>query len=200
MTNDGAGATSDVVAGQPVVSFATVPECEAWFGKHHRDHRGFWLKIGKAGGPTTVTYAEALEIALCHGWIDGQKRGLDESFWLQRFTPRGPRSKWSQINRDKAEALIASGAMQPAGLHEIERARADGRWDAAYAGQKSATVPDDLAAALQADPAAAAFFATLSSVNRYAILYRVHDAKRPETRARRIETFVAMCHNHETIH
>jgi len=190
----------DDVAGQPVISFATVPDCEAWFAENHRDHRGFWLKIGKAGGPTTVTYAEALEIALCHGWIDGQKRGLDEAFWLQRFTPRGPRSKWSQINRDKVEALIAAGAMRPAGLREVDRARADGRWDAAYAGQKSATVPDDLAAALDADPEAAAFFATLSSVNRYAILYRVQDAKRPETRARRIEKFVAMCRNHETVH
>jgi uncharacterized protein YdeI (YjbR/CyaY-like superfamily) len=200
MTNRDADATGNNVAGQPVISFATVPECEAWFAENHRDHRGFWLQIGKAGGPTTVTYAEALEIALCHGWIDGQKRGLDESFWLQRLTPRGPRSKWSQINRDKAEALIAAGAMQPAGLHEVERARADGRWDAAYAGQKSATVPDDLAAALDADPEAAAFFARLSSVNRYAILYRVQDAKRPETRARRVEKFVAMCHNHETVH
>ena len=103
--------TDDDVDGQPVISFAAVPECEAWFAENHRDHRGFWLKIGKASGPTTVTYAEALEIALCHGWIDGQKRGLDEAFWLQRFTPRGPRSKWSQINRDKAEALIAAGAM-----------------------------------------------------------------------------------------
>jgi uncharacterized protein YdeI (YjbR/CyaY-like superfamily) len=197
--DDGA-MTDDDVAGQPVISFATVPECEAWFASNHRDHRGFWLKIGKADGPTTVTHAQALEIALCHGWIDGQKRGFDDSFWLQRFTPRGPRSKWSQINRDKADALIAAGTMRPAGLREVERARADGRWDAAYAGQKSATVPEDLAAALDADPEAAAFFATLSGANRYAILYRVQDAKRPDTRARRIEKFVAMCHNHETVH
>jgi uncharacterized protein YdeI (YjbR/CyaY-like superfamily) len=193
MTDSDAGA-------QPVIVFSTVPECEAWFAANHADHRGFWLKIGKAGGPSTVSYAEALEIALCFGWIDGQKKGFDGAYWLQRFTPRGTRSKWSQINRDKAEALVASGAMRAAGLREIQRARADGRWDAAYAGQKSATVPDDLATALSADPEAASFFATLSSVNRYAILYRIQDATRPETRARRIEKFVAMCHEHKTIH
>src|SRR5215475_6195950 len=188
------------VGGQPVIGFATVAECESWFERHHADHRGFWLKIGKAGGPRSVTYAEALQIALCFGWIDGQKRGLDDQHWLQRFTPRGSRGKWSQINRDKAESLIASGAMRPAGLREVERARADGRWAAAYESQGNATVPADLAEALAADPEAAAFFATLSSVNRYAILYRVHDAKRPETRARRIETFVAMCREHKTLH
>jgi uncharacterized protein YdeI (YjbR/CyaY-like superfamily) len=186
-------------AGLPVISFATVPECRAWFAENHGQRRGIWLKIAKAGGARTVSYAEALEVALCFGWIDGQKKAWDERYWLQRFTPRGPRSKWSQINREKAEDLIAAGAMHEAGMAEVERARADGRWDAAYASAKSATVPDDLAAALAADPEAAAFFATLSGVNRYAILYRIHDAKRPETRARRIEKFVAMCHNHETV-
>lgn len=188
------------LAGLPVVSFTTVPDCEAWFAEHAADQRGIWLKIGRAGAPTTVTYAEALDVALCHGWIDGQKRGYDDSHWLQRFTPRGPRSKWSQVNRDKAEALTTAGRMQPAGQAQVDAAKADGRWAAAYAGQRTATVPDDLAAALDADPEAKAFFETLSGANRYAILYRVDDAKKPETRAARIEKFVAMCHDHETIH
>lgn len=188
------------VAGQPVISFAAVSECEAWFAEHHADHRGFWLKIGKIGAAQTVTYAEALDVALCHGWIDGQKRGYDERYWLQRFTPRGPRSRWSQINRDKAEALIGAGRMRPAGQAQVDAAKADGRWAQAYAGQRSATVPDDLAAALAADPEAEAFFQTLTGANRYAILYRVGEAKRPETRAARIATFVTMCHRHETVH
>ncbi len=193
-------ATPQELAGQPVLSFATLPDCEAWFAEHHADHRGFWLKIGKVGAAQTVNYAEALEVALIYGWIDGQKRGYSETFWLQRFTPRGPRSKWSQINRDKAEALITAGRMRPAGQAQVDAAKSDGRWAAAYAGQKSATVPGDLAAALAADPKAKAFFETLTGANRYAILYRVHDAKKPETRAARIATFVQMCHNHETVH
>jgi uncharacterized protein YdeI (YjbR/CyaY-like superfamily) len=189
------------VDGQPVIAFATVAECEEWYERHHADHEGFWLKIakGKHAGDT-IGYAEGLDVALCFGWIDGQKKPLDDAHWLQRFTRRRARSKWSQINRDKATALIARGAMRHAGLAEVERARADGRWDAAYSGSRSATVPDDLAAALSADPAAEAFFATLSAANRYAILYRVHDAKRPETRAARIAKFVEMCRNQETIH
>ena len=145
-------ATPQELAGQPVLSFATLPDCEAWFAEHHADHRGFWLKIGKVGAAQTVNYAEALEVALIYGWIDGQKRGYSETFWLQRFTPRGPRSKWSQINRDKAEALIKAGRMRPAGQAQVDAAKSDGRWAAAYAGQKSATVPGDLAAALAADP------------------------------------------------
>jgi uncharacterized protein YdeI (YjbR/CyaY-like superfamily) len=192
--------TSEEPAGQPVISFETVPECEAWFAEHHGDQRGFWLKIGKAGAAQTVSYAEALDIALCHGWIDGQKRGYDDRYWLQRFTPRGPRSKWSQINRDKAEALVEAGRMHPAGQAQVDAAKADGRWAAAYVGQKSATVPDDLAAALAADPQAMAFFESLTGANRYAILYRVQDAKKPQTRAARIAKFVEMCHRHETIH
>jgi len=196
-----AGMTDSDVAGQPVIAFASVAECEEWFERNHGEHAGFWLKIGKTGGPArTVTYAEALQVALCFGWIDGQKRSLDDAHWLQRFTPRGSRSRWSKINRDKAESLIASGAMRPAGLREVERARADGRWAAAYSSPKVAEVPDDLAAALAADPEAEAFFGTLSGANRYAILYRVQDAKRPDTRATRIAKFVAMCHDHETVH
>jgi uncharacterized protein YdeI (YjbR/CyaY-like superfamily) len=188
------------LAGQPVVSFATVAECEAWFAEHHAEHSGVWVKIGKVGAVQTVPYSEALDIALCHGWIDGQKRGYDETHWLQRFTSRRPHSKWSQTNRDKAEALIEAGRMRPAGKAQVDAAKADGRWEAAYAGQKSATVPDDLADALAADPQAKAFFETLSGANRYAILYRVHDAKKPQTRAARIAKFVKMCHDHETIH
>ncbi len=185
----------------PIIAFSTVAECTDWFAAHHADHGGFLLKIGKgASAPTTVSYAQGLDVALCFGWIDGQKWSLDDDYWLQRFTRRGPRSKWSKINCGKAAALIRLGEMRPAGLAEVERAKADGRWEAAYPAQSSATVPDDLAAALDADPTAKAFFATLTSVNRYAILYRVHEAKKPETRARRIEKFVAMCHVHETVH
>jgi uncharacterized protein YdeI (YjbR/CyaY-like superfamily) len=194
------GEEPEELAGQSVLSFATVPDCEAWFCEHDAGHSGFWLKIGRMGAAKTVNYFEALDVALCHGWIDGQKRGYDDTYWLQRFTPRSPRSKWSQINRDKAEALIKAGRMHPAGQAQIDAAKADGRWAAAYAGQKSATVPDDLAAALAADPQANAFFETLSGSNRFAILYRVHDAKKPETRAARIAKFVEMCHNHETVH
>lgn len=188
------------LAGKPVISFATVPECEAWFAEHSVDHGGFWLKIGKMGAATTVNYAEALEVALCYGWIDGQKRGHDDAYWLQRFTPRGPRSRWSQINRGKAEALIKAGRMRPAGQAQVDAAKSDGRWAAAYAGQKSASVPDDLADALAADPEAQAFFETLTGANRYAILYRINDAKKLQTRAARIAKFVEMCHNRETIH
>ncbi|GGM90014.1 hypothetical protein GCM10009721_14220 [Terrabacter tumescens] len=188
------------VAGQPVISFASVSDCEAWFSEHHADHRGIWLKIGRKGVAQTVTYPEALDVALCHGWIDGQKRGCDETHWLQRFTPRGPRSTWSRINRDKVEALTEAGRMRPAGQAQVDAAKADGRWAAAYAGQRSATVPDDLAVALAADPQAQAFFETLSGANRFAVLYRVQEAKKPETRAARIAKYVEMCHDHETLH
>jgi uncharacterized protein YdeI (YjbR/CyaY-like superfamily) len=160
-----------------------------------------WLAcVKKDAGVPGVTYAEALDVALCHGWIDGQKRKGDERHFLQRFTRRGPRSRWSKINRTRAEALIADGAMLPAGLAEVERARADGRWEAAYDSHRTATVPPDLEAALAAEPAAAAFFAQLDSANRYAVLYRVQEAKRPETRARRIAKYVAMLAAGEKIH
>ena len=192
--------THEELAGLPVISFTTARDFEAWLAEHHTDHRGVWLKIAKVGAPQTVSYAEALEIALCHGWIDGQKRAHDASHWLQRFTPRGPRSRWSQINRDKAEALIRAGRMRPAGQAQVDAAKADGRWAAAYAGQRIATVPDDLAAALAADPRAKAFFETLKGADRFAILFRVHDAKKPETRAARIAKFVEMCHHHQTVH
>ena len=161
----------------PVVSFVTVDECVAWFEQNHEAATGFLCKIGKGDAAAeTVGYQDVLTVALCFGWIDGQKRSLDDRYWLQRFTPRGPRSKWSKINRDKAEALIASGEMRPSGRRAIDAAKADGRWEAAYAGAATAVVPADLAAALAEDPAALAFFETLSGNNRYAILYRIQDA------------------------
>ncbi|MBR7827630.1 YdeI/OmpD-associated family protein [Actinospica sp. MGRD01-02] len=186
---------------EPTLIFATAQEWEDWLAAQPADSAGLWLKLAKKGCDTpSIDYATALESALCFGWIDGRKRPLDESFWLQRFTPRTPRSKWSRINRDRATALIEAGRMRPAGLREVERAREDGRWDAAYESQSSAEVPADLQAALDADPQAAAFFATLDRANRYAVLYRVNEAKRADTRAKRIEKFVAMLHAGETIH
>ncbi len=177
----------------PVIPFASQEAWEAWLEEHHATSDGLWLKIAKKGsGIDTVSYAEALDTALCYGWIDGQKGSFDDAFWLQRFTPRKARSKWSKVNRGKATRLIEEGRMRPSGLREVERARADGRWDAAYDAQSSATVPDDLRRALERNETAREFFATLNSANRYAILYQIQDAKRPETRARRIEKYVAM--------
>jgi uncharacterized protein YdeI (YjbR/CyaY-like superfamily) len=185
----------------PIVLFASPSELEAWLEESHADSDGIWLKIAKKGsGVESVSYAEALELALCFGWIDSQKRGFDERHFLQRFTPRRPRGRWSRNNRDAAEELIAAGRMRPAGLAEVEAARADGRWEAAYAGQRTAVVPDDLQRALDAHPAAREFFAGLDSANRYAIVYRLDDAKRPETRERRLRKFVAMLERGKKIH
>jgi uncharacterized protein YdeI (YjbR/CyaY-like superfamily) len=185
----------------PIIPFASQDDWAAWLDAHHDTSPGLWIKIAKAKtGIDTVTHAEALDVALCFGWIDGQRKGFDDIWFLQRFTPRRPRSVWSKINTGKATALIAEGRMQPAGLREIERAKADGRWDAAYAGQRTITVPDDLAAALKADRKAKAEFDKLDSRNRYAILYRVQAAKKAETRARRIEQFVAMLARGERIY
>jgi uncharacterized protein YdeI (YjbR/CyaY-like superfamily) len=185
----------------PTIAFASRDDWADWLTEHHDADEGVWLKLAKKGsGIASVTQAEAVEVALCFGWIDGQAKPVDDDYWLQRFTPRRPRSRWSKINRDRATALIERGEMHPAGLREVERAKADGRWDAAYASPSTATVPDDLQAALDADDEASAFFATLDSANRYAILYRVQDAKRPETRARRIEKYVAMLREHRKIH
>jgi uncharacterized protein YdeI (YjbR/CyaY-like superfamily) len=186
---------------EEIIEFPSAAALEDWLASHHAASAGFWLKLRKkTPGQDTMTYAQALDVALCYGWIDGQKAAFDDTWWLQRFTPRSKRSKWSAINRDKALALIEQGRMRPPGLAEIERAKADGRWDAAYAGARAATVPDDLAEALAANPAAAEFFKALDAGNRYAILYRVHDAKKPETRAGRIEKFVGMLARHEKIH
>jgi uncharacterized protein YdeI (YjbR/CyaY-like superfamily) len=190
-----------VARDEEITEFQSAAALEDWLARHHASSGGFWLKLKKnASGEDVLTYAQALDVALCYGWIDGQKGKLDDAYWLQRFTPRSAHSKWSKINREKAAALIEQGRMAPLGLAEVERAKADGRWEAAYAGAKSATVPEDLAKALEANPAAAEFFKTLDSQNRYSILYRVQDAKKPETRARRIEKFVDMLANHEKIH
>lgn len=174
----------------------------SWLERHHDISRGAWLVLAKKGAaaPTTLTYASALEEALCFGWIDGQLRRRDAGTYCQRFTPRQPRSVWSRSNVALVERLISQGRMQSAGLAQVERARANGRLAAAYAGAASAKVPADLAAALRSEPAAAAMFKTLSGLNRYAILYRLEMAKRPETRARRLGTFVAMLARGETIH
>ena len=185
----------------PILPFASPAAWEEWLEERHASSPGVWLKIAKkASGIETVTHAEALEAALCFGWIDGQRNRLDDEWFLQRFTPRRPRSRWSQINRDKVEQLTARGAMRPAGLREVERAKADGRWDAAYASQSKIEVPPDLQQALDDSPTAKEFFETLNGTNRYAVLYRIHDAKRPETRARRIEKFVAMLARGEKLH
>lgn len=173
-----------------------------WLRAHHGDSGGVWLVLAKKGtvDPTSLTYDQALDEALCHGWIDGTKRARDAATFMQRFTPRRARSQWSQRNIGIVDRLVGEGRMQPAGQAEVDRAKADGRWEAAYAGQARMEVPDDLAAALAAEPAAAALFEKLSSQNRYAVLYRVHSAKRADTRARRIEQFVAMLARGETIH
>lgn len=185
----------------PTLFFASPAEWEEWLEKNHALSDGIWIKIAKKdAGIESVRYPEVLESALCFGWIDARREALDEHHFLQRLTPRRPRSKWSRINRDTAERLIAQGRMRPAGLTEVERAKADGRWEAAYTGQRQSAVPDDLQRELDERPKAKAFFAQLTSQNRYAILYRLQDAKRPETRARRLAKFVAMLEAGETIH
>ena len=184
----------------PTMLFDDQRAWEAWLDAHHASP-GVWLRIAKkASGLASVTYDEALEVALCHGWIDGQKKSYDDASWLQKFTPRGPRSIWSKVNVGKAEKLIASGRMKPAGLAAVEAAKRDGRWEAAYDRQGAATVPDDLQAALDASPRAKELFATLSGQNRYAILFRVQTAKKPETRERRIRQFVEMLARGETLY
>jgi uncharacterized protein YdeI (YjbR/CyaY-like superfamily) len=176
----------------PVVTCAEIAAWADWLAEHHHSAPGVWLKLAKKGRAHSIDYQQALEQALAWGWIDGQKRALDDRWWLQKFTPRRPGSVWSKINRDKALALIAAGKMQPAGLAAVERARQDGQWERAYAGQKGAPVPPDLQAALRGDARAAAAFATLDARNRYAILYRIGAVKKAETRARRIAGFVTM--------
>ena len=187
--------------GLPILAFGSDEDFEQWLDVEHATAPGLWLKIAKkAAGIPTVSYAEAVLTALCYGWIDGQKASYDERYFLQRFTPRRSRSKWSKINRDHVERLVAAGRMRPAGMAQVELAKADGRWDDAYDSQRTATVPDDLAEALRARPQAQVAFDRLNSVNRYAILFRIHDAKRPQTRARRIASFVDMLERRETLH
>jgi uncharacterized protein YdeI (YjbR/CyaY-like superfamily) len=186
----------------PVVTVADAAAWRSWLDTHHGDQTGVWLVLAKKGitQPTSLTYDQALEEALCQGWIDGQVRRGDERTYQQRFTPRRTRSQWSSRNVGLVERLTAVGRMQRAGLAEVERAKADGRWAAAYAGQATIEVPIDLSAALRANPDAQAMFDTLSSQNRYAILYRIQNARRADTRTRRIEQFVAMLARGETVH
>ena len=187
--------------GKPVLAFASQDEWEAWLDAEHATSDGVWVKFAKKGsGVETVVYAEALEVALCYGWIDSQVMSLDERFYLQKFTPRRSRSKWSRINREKIEQLTNAGRMKPAGLEQVGLAKADGRWDAAYASPSTIEVPEDLQKALDANPKAAEFFATLSGSNRYAVLYQLEDAKKPETRARRLEKFMGMLERGEKVY
>ncbi|MEO7815456.1 MAG: YdeI/OmpD-associated family protein [Sphingomicrobium sp.] len=188
-------------AGLPVHAFADQSAWLDWLAAQPPGAAGLWLKLAKKGNSASaLTKAEAIDAALIHGWIDGQLNPYDGHWWLVRFTPRKPRSKWSAVNRKRAGELVDQGRIAAAGLAEISAAKADGRWDAAYAPASAATVPDDLALALDANPAARAFFDGLTGANRYAILYRVGDAKKPETRAARITKFVAMCAAGETVH
>jgi uncharacterized protein YdeI (YjbR/CyaY-like superfamily) len=183
-------------------SFANAEDFAAWIEARGDSPDGLWLRIPKAGsGIDGIGYAEALQVALAHGWIDGQKRkGEEPGVWLQRFTPRRARSLWSKVNCEHAERLIAEGRMTPRGLAEVERAKADGRWDAAYSSPSRAEVPDDLAAALDAIPGAREYFDSLNSANRYAVLHRIATVKKAETRARKIEDYAAMLGNHEKLH
>jgi uncharacterized protein YdeI (YjbR/CyaY-like superfamily) len=185
----------------PVIHFYSQQEWEQWLEEYHETSDGVWLQFAKKdSGIESVSYKEAVDSALCYGWIDGQARPLDGNFWLQRFTRRRSKSKWSQINCGKIAELTAQGRMKEAGLREVERAKADGRWEQAYASPRTITVPDDFQQKLDEHPRARDFFATLSSSNRYAILYRIHEAKKPETRAGRIEKFIAMLLEGRTIH
>ncbi len=181
----------------PVILFETPGDWAAWL-EQQSNAKGLWLRLAKKGsGITSITYSEALDVALCHGWIDGQKKSYDESSWLQKFTPRGAKSIWSKINREKAQALIDSGQMKATGMRAVEAAQEDGRWEAAYDSQSKATVPEDFQAALDANEKAKSFFATLNSANRYALLFRIHQAKKAETRRKRISDFVAMLERQE---
>jgi uncharacterized protein YdeI (YjbR/CyaY-like superfamily) len=191
----------DPKPGEPVLPFETAAAFERWLAKEHRRATVVWIKHAKKGtGMASITWSEAVDVALCYGWIDGQSKSLDDRHFVQRYTPRRPASVWSKLNRERVARLIAAGRMQSAGLAEIERAKADGRWDAAYDSPKTAAVPEDLARALAKRPAAKAAFATLDGTNRYAILHRLMTAKQPETRARRLATFVDMLEAGKTLH
>ena len=184
----------------PVKPFKNPAAWEKWLASNHAKSAGIWMQIAKkATGIATVTYQEALDVALCYGWIDGQKRPYDDRTWLQRFTPRGPRSVWSKINTSKADALIASGRMQPPGLAAIEAAKASGRWESAYQPWSNPDVPPELQAALDRSPNAKRFFETLKGRNRYGMIYRVQTAKKPETKAKRVADFIARLERGETL-
>jgi uncharacterized protein YdeI (YjbR/CyaY-like superfamily) len=185
----------------PIMSFETQQDWEAWLIEYHADTKGIWLKIAKKEARTpSVSYAEALEGALCYGWIDGQKAAFDDKYWLQKFTPRTAKSIWSKVNCGKAEALIAEGRMQLAGLRQVELAKSDGRWERAYESQSKITIPDDFQSELDKNPQAKDFFSTLDSANRYAFLFRIHAAKKPETRSAKIQKFVEMLNQQQKLH
>lgn len=185
----------------PILAFVDSEALDRWLEMRPAGSPGLWIKFAKKGSDVpTITKAEAIDAALCHGWIDGQLQTYDDHHWLVRFTPRKPRSKWSKLNCTRAVQLVEAGRMRARGLAQIEAAKADGRWEAAYSPASTATVPTDLQTALDKNPGAAAFFATLTGANRYAILYRIGTVKRPETRARKIAGFIAMLERHETIH
>ena len=183
------------------LTFANQSEWESWLKLNEGAAAGVWLRLAKkAADQPTVSYAEAVESALCHGWIDGKKQAEGEHYWLQRFTPRTTKSIWSKINKAKAEALISAGRMQLAGMRQIDRAKQDGRWDAAYSSASTSTVPDDLQKALDANKKAKAFFAMLNGQNRYAVLFRIQNVKKAETRAKKIAQFVEMLANGKKLH
>jgi uncharacterized protein YdeI (YjbR/CyaY-like superfamily) len=185
----------------PVRLFRNQKAWAAWLEKNHRKSDGLWLRLAKKdSGLRSVSYAEALKVALCYGWIDGQKKGESKQAWLQRFLPRSAKSIWSKINRDKAQAMIADGQMKAAGLEVVEIARKNGRWESAYASQKNAEMPDDLRVALDANLIARDFFQSLDSANRYAVLFRIQTVKRAATRSAKIQQFVEMLARHESIH
>jgi uncharacterized protein YdeI (YjbR/CyaY-like superfamily) len=185
----------------PIQSFSTQAAWSAWLEKNHRRSSGLWLRLAKKGSDVkSVTYAEALEVALCYGWIDGQKRGESEQAWRQRFLPRSAQSIWSKINREKALALIATGSMREAGHEAIDAARKNGTWAAAYDSPKSASVPEDFQVALDASPQARDFFGQLDGANRYAVLFRIQTVKKAETRERKIREFITMLEKGERIH
>jgi uncharacterized protein YdeI (YjbR/CyaY-like superfamily) len=187
--------------GLPIMSFETQQDWERWLTEHHTGTKGIWLKIAKKeSGILSVNYSEALDSALCYGWIDGQKASFDGQYWLQKFTPRRPKSIWSKVNCDKATALIAEGRMQPAGIRQVELAKADGRWESAYESQSKITIPADFQSELDKNQKAKDFFSVLDSVNRYAILFRIHSAKKPATRSARINKFIEMLSNNQKIY
>lgn len=184
----------------PVLPFASKKKWTEWLAKQHDKSTGVWLKLAKKdSGISSVTYEEALDVALCYGWIDGQKKGFDAQYWLQKFTPRGAKSMWSQINTQKAERLISSGEMKPAGLKVIEAAKADGRWDAAYASQKNISIPEDFQAALETTKKAKETFQSLKSAERYSFLFRLHHLKKAETRKRKIQQFIEILERGEKL-
>jgi uncharacterized protein YdeI (YjbR/CyaY-like superfamily) len=185
----------------PTFQFESKKKWADWLAKQHDKSAGVWLQLAKKdSGIPSVTYEEALDVALCYGWIDGQKKAFDDRYWLQKFTPRGPKSIWSKINTEKAEKLIASGEMKPAGFKAVEAAKQDGRWEAAYSSQKNTSVPEDFQAALDSNKKAKVFFASLNSANRYAILFRIQTAKKAETRAKRIQQFIEMLERGEKLY